>query len=153
VRGKAHLMMIHFVAAIVILFPSILTESYISSTTLCWIKRLSYMSSGGLALAGTVPCCVVGCCYLWMIVPSLVNALACCVLSCCRCLTEFSLVVAVSTFGHRTVRRYNNTHCNYGVNPQHEGSISELHCAKSFFLARARTVHFFWQRIILVDQA
>jgi hypothetical protein len=49
----------------------------------------------------------------------------------------FSLVVAVSTFGHRTTRRYNNTHCTYGVNLQHEGSISELHCAKSFF-SRAR---------------
>jgi hypothetical protein len=49
----------------------------------------------------------------------------------------FSLVVALSTFGHRTVRRYNKTHCTYGVNPQHEGSISELHCAKSFF-SRAR---------------
>jgi hypothetical protein len=49
----------------------------------------------------------------------------------------FSLVVAVSTFEQRTARRYNNTHCTYGVNLQHEGSISELHCAKSFF-CRAR---------------
>jgi hypothetical protein len=71
--------------AVVILFPSILTESSISSTTLCWIKRLLHMSSVGLALAGTVPC-VVGCCYLWMLVSSLVNDLACGVLSCCRCL-------------------------------------------------------------------
>jgi hypothetical protein len=39
----------------------------------------------------------------------------------------FSLVVAVSTFEQRTVRRYNNTYCTYGVNLQHEGSISELH--------------------------
>jgi hypothetical protein len=43
----------------------------------------------------------------------------------------------VSTFEQRTARRYNNTHCTYGVNLQHEGSISELHCAKSFF-SRAR---------------
>jgi hypothetical protein len=43
------------------------------------------MSSVGLALAGTVPC-VVGCCYQWMLVSSLVNALVCGVLSCCRCL-------------------------------------------------------------------
>jgi hypothetical protein len=45
------------------------------------------MSSVGLALAlaGTVPC-VVGCCYDWMLVSSLVNALVCVVLSCCRCL-------------------------------------------------------------------
>jgi hypothetical protein len=69
---------------------------------------------------------------LWLVV---------CCLSCCRRL--FSLVVAVSTFGHSTARRYNNTHCTYGVNLKHEGSISELHCAKSFFLARARTVLFF----------
>jgi hypothetical protein len=60
----------------------------------------------------------------------------------------FALVVALSTFGHRTVRRYNNTHCNYGVNLQHEGSISELHFAESFSLARAKTIHFFLQRII-----
>jgi hypothetical protein len=40
--------------AVVIIFLSILTESCISSTTLCWIKRLSHMSSVGLALAGTV---------------------------------------------------------------------------------------------------
>jgi hypothetical protein len=44
----------------------------------------------------------------------------------------FSLAVAVSTFGQWTVRRYNNTHCTYGVNLQHEGSISELHWAKFF---------------------
>jgi hypothetical protein len=62
----------------------------------------------------------------------------------------FSLVVALSTFGQRTVRRYNNTNCTYRVNLQHEGSISELHCAKSFFVARARTVQFFLQRIITV---
>jgi hypothetical protein len=43
----------------------------------------------------------------------------------------------VSTFWHRTVRKYNNTNCTYGVNLQHEGSISELHRAKSFF-SRAR---------------
>jgi hypothetical protein len=43
------------------------------------------ISSVGLALAGTVPCAV-GCCYLCMLVSSLVNALACGVLSCCRCL-------------------------------------------------------------------
>jgi hypothetical protein len=55
----------------------------------------------------------------------------------------FSLVIAVSTFGHSTLGRHNNTHCTYGVNLKHEGSISELHCAKSFFLARATTVHFF----------
>jgi hypothetical protein len=104
------------------------------------------MSSVGLALAGTVPCAV-GCCYTWMIVSSLVNALACgCVVLLSMLL--FSLVVAVSTFGHSTVRRYNNTHCTYGVNLKHEGSISELHFAKSFFLARARTVHFFLQTII-----
>jgi hypothetical protein len=80
---------------------------------------------------------------------SLVNALACGVLSCCRCLCFLSLSLAVSTFGQRTVRMYNNTHCTYCVNLQHEGSISELHCAKSFFLARARTVQFFLQTIIL----
>jgi hypothetical protein len=61
----------------------------------------------------------------------------------------FSLVVAVSSFGHSTVRRYNKKHYTYGVNLKHEGSISELHCAKSFFLARARTVHFFLQTIIM----
>jgi hypothetical protein len=44
---------------------------------------------------------------------------------------------AVSTFEQRTARRYTNTHCTYGVNLQHESSISELHCAKSFF-SRAR---------------
>jgi hypothetical protein len=63
-------------------------------------------------------------------------------------LLVFSLVVAVSTFEQRIVRRYNNTHCTYCVNLQHEGSISELHCAKSFFLARARTVQFVLQTII-----
>jgi hypothetical protein len=62
--------------------------------------------------------------------------------------SSLSLIVAVSTFGQRTGRRYNNTHCTYGVNLQHEGSISELHCAKSFFPARAKTVQFFLQRII-----
>jgi hypothetical protein len=51
--------------------------------------------------------------------------------------SSLSLVVSVSTFEQRTTRRYNNTHCTYGVNLQHEGSISELHCAKSFF-SRAR---------------
>jgi hypothetical protein len=45
----------------------------------------------------------------------------------------FSLVVAVSTFGRRTKRRYNNTHRTYGVSLQHEGSISELHWCKEFF--------------------
>jgi hypothetical protein len=82
-----------------------------------------------------------------MLVSSLVNVLACGVLSCCRCLCFRSSVVAVSTFEQRTLRRHNNTHCTYGVNLQHEGSISELHCAKSFFLARALTVHFFLQTI------
>jgi hypothetical protein len=81
-------------------------------------------------------------------VSSLVNALACGVLVVLLSMLVFSLVVAVSTFGHRTVRRYNNTLCTYNINPQHEGSIFELHCAKSFFLARARTVQFFLQRII-----
>jgi hypothetical protein len=47
--------------------------------------------------------------------------------------SSLSLVVAVSTFEQRTAHRYNNTHCTYGVNLQHEGSISELHCVKSFF--------------------
>jgi hypothetical protein len=56
--------------------------------------------------------------------------------------------VALSEFGHRTVRRYNNTHCTYGVNPQHEGSISELHYAKSFF-SRAGDRTLFLQRIIV----
>jgi hypothetical protein len=51
--------------------------------------------------------------------------------------SSLSFVVAVSTFEQRTARRYNNTHCTYGVKLQHEGSISELHCAKSFF-SRAR---------------
>jgi hypothetical protein len=63
-------------------------------------------------------------------------------------LLVFSLVVDVSTFGHSTIGRYNNTHCTYGVNLKHEGSISELRCAKSFFLARARSVQSFLQRII-----
>jgi hypothetical protein len=58
----------------------------------------------------------------------------------------FSLIVALPTFGHRTVCRYNNTQCTYGVNPQHEGSISELQCAKSFFLACARTVQIFFAK-------
>jgi hypothetical protein len=61
----------------------------------------------------------------------------------------FSLVVDVSTFGNRTKRRYNNTNCTYGVNLQHEGSISELLCAKSFFIARARTLQLFLQTIIV----
>jgi hypothetical protein len=59
---------------------------------------------------------------------------------------------AVSTFEQRTARRYNNTHCTYGVNLQHDGSISELHCAKSFFLARAETVHIFLHRIIPTNE-
>jgi hypothetical protein len=54
----------------------------------------------------------------------------------------FSLVVAVSTFEQRIVRRYNNTHCTYGVNLKHEGSISELHCAAKIFST------FFLQTII-----
>jgi hypothetical protein len=54
------------------------------------------------------------------------------IVCCLRCVVllpmlVFSLVVAVSTFDQRTVCRYNNTHCTYGVNLQHEGSISELH--------------------------
>jgi hypothetical protein len=94
-----------------------------------------------------VPCVAVGCCYLWMLVfPRECFGLWCVVL---LSMLVFSLVVALSTFGQRTVRRYNNTHCTYRVNLQHEGSISELHCAKSFFLAPARTVQFFWQRIIV----
>jgi hypothetical protein len=60
----------------------------------------------------------------------------------------FLLVVAVSTFGQRTGRRYNNTHCTYGVNLQHEGSISELHCAKSFFSRAREDRTIFLQRII-----
>jgi hypothetical protein len=57
----------------------------------------------------------------------------------------------VSTFWHRTVRKYNNTNCTYGVNLQHEGSISELHIVQRVFsLARARTVLVFLQTIIPV---
>jgi hypothetical protein len=64
---------------------------------------------------------------------------------CAVCLAvDGCAVVAVSTFEQRTLRRHNNTHCTYGVNLQHEGSISEFrHCAKSFFLARADTTIFF----------
>jgi hypothetical protein len=54
---------------------------------------------------------------------------------------------AVSTFKHRTIRRYNTTRCSYGVNEQHKVSISELHCAiKVFFFARASTVQALLQR-------
>jgi hypothetical protein len=94
------------------------------------------MSSVGLALAVTVPC-VFGCCYLSVdacVFPREFFGLWCFVL---LSMLVFSRVVAVSTFGHLTERRYNNTHCTYGVNLQHEGSIFELHCAKSFF-SRAR---------------
>jgi hypothetical protein len=57
-------------------------------------------------------------------VSSLVNALASGVCVVLLSMLVFSLVVAVSTFGHITVRRYNNTHCTYGVNLKHEASIS-----------------------------
>jgi hypothetical protein len=58
--------------------------------------------------------------------------------------SSLSLVVAVSTFEQRTKRRYNNTHCTYGVSLQHEGSISELHCAKSFFNRAREDCTFFF---------
>jgi hypothetical protein len=66
--------------------------------------------------------------------------------------SSLSLVVAVSTFEQRTTHKYNNTHCTYGVNLQHEGSISELHCApKSFFLARAEDRTIFLQTIVVIS--
>jgi hypothetical protein len=75
----------------IILFPSILTESLISSTTLlCWIKkRLSYISSVGLTLVGTL------CCWLLLAVDACVFRRECfgwyhrlillvfCCLACC----------------------------------------------------------------------
>jgi hypothetical protein len=79
------------------------------------------------------------CCWLLLSVDACVFPRECFGLWCVVLLSMlvFSLVVAVSTFEQRTARRYNNTHRTYGVNLQHEGSIPELHCAKSFF-SRAR---------------
>jgi hypothetical protein len=57
-------------------------------------------------------------------------------------------VVAMSTFEHRTIRRYTTTHSRcYCVNIQHEVSISELHCAKCFSLALASSTELFLQTI------
>jgi hypothetical protein len=137
--------------SIVILFPTILTESCISSTTLCWIQHFSYISSVGLALAGNVPC-VVGCCYQWMRVSSLVNALVCGVLSCCRCLMCFRSSSLCPPLGIElhvgTIIHTVPTASNYNTKVRFPNCIVQ----RVFSLARAKTVHFFLQRIIARDK-
>jgi hypothetical protein len=54
----------------------------------------------------------------------------------------------VSTFEQRTVRRYNNTNCTYGVNLQHEGFYFRIALCKEFFSRSHEDRTIFLQRIM-----